>query len=141
MKAIRDIKRKIAQKEDEVRDLRERLFKAEAFLDGLQESLRLFEKSSGVNGGGGLRPNSTVDKVFKMLKQAGAPMHANDLLRAIGKEPTKKNKQSLAGSLGFYVRQGEIFTRPAPNTFGLVEFGEVEVERELRNELPEGFGQ
>jgi hypothetical protein len=64
-------------------------------------------------------------------------MHVTDLLKEMGKDATKSNRTSLSGSLGFYVRQEEIFTRPAPNTFGLREFGDNEADEEL----PEGFGQ
>ena len=137
MKAIKDIRRKIAQKEEEAKRLREQLLKAEAYLEAMQESLKLIERTAGANGGSGLRPNSMVDKARKALQQAGRPMHVAELLGAIGKEVTKNNRTSLSGSLGFYVRQEEIFTRPAPNTFGLKEFEGVESEEQL----PEGFGQ
>lgn len=68
-----------------------------------------------------------------LLKEA-KPLHIDDLLKAIGK--TKEHKASVSGSLGNYVRKNEIFTRPAPNTFGLKEFDESQPEEEP----PEDFG-
>jgi hypothetical protein len=50
----------------------------------------------------------------------------------------KSTRAAVAGSLSAYVRNGEIFTRPAPNTFGLIEFG-GKVETSL-NGPPRGFG-
>ena len=44
------------------------------------------------------------------------------ILRGVGEEETAANRATLSGSLSAYVRKGEVFTRPAPNVFGLVEF-------------------
>ena len=63
-------------------------------------------------------------------------MHVEKLLNAIGKESTKSNKVSLSSSIAHYVREGIIFTRPAPNTFGLKEF-----EKTDHDDLPEDFGK
>ena len=46
---------------------------------------------------------------------------------------------SLASSLAAYVRRGEIFSRPAPNTFGLLELGHLGGEE--AEEPPSGFGK
>ena len=55
---------------------------------------------------------------------------------------TPAAKSSLAGSLAAYVRQNEIFTRVAPNTYGLSELGHdvLELTGEME-EPPEGFGR
>jgi len=132
MKAERDIEKRIKQKEEEVQRLKEELFKAEAYLEAMQESLRLIKKTSSADGNDGIRPGSAVYKARAALRKVGKPLHVESLLRSMGKEVTKKNKVSLSGSLGGYVRQELVFTRPAPNTFGLIEFGE--------EEIPEGFG-
>lgn len=60
-------------------------------------------------------------------------MHVNDILTRIGKAPDKASRVSVAGTLASYVRSGQIFTRPAPNTFGLVEWessGPISVDEE-----------
>ena len=139
MKAERDIERKIRAKEEEAQGLRVRLDRAEAYIEGLKESLRLLHRTVSDNGAGTIRPNSQLDKARKVLRAAGEPMHVSDILSKMGFEPTKMKRVSLSGSLGFYVRQNYIFTRPAPNTFGLMEFGDIP-DRE-GNVVPAGFGK
>lgn len=135
MRAEREIQKRIKQKEEEVGELRQKLVQAQAYLDAMKDSLRLIQKTSGGNGSDSLRPGSLVDKARNAIQEEGKPLHVDKILKLIGKEVTKQNKISLSGSLASYVRQRIIFTRPAPNTFGLIELDET------RDELPEGFGQ
>ena len=67
-------------------------------------------------------PAVTSLRRAKRSKPSGKPLHISDLLVALGKETDHDNRAALSGSLSAYVRKHEIFTRPAPNTFGLVEF-------------------
>ena len=71
-----------------------------------------------------------VPQAREYLLKAGKPMHLSKIVEGIGKEPSKENRLSLGGSLSGYVRKGQIFTRPAPNTFGLVEFGDEDGTKE-----------
>ena len=81
------------------------------------------------------------------LLAARRPLHINDLLISMGRQAEEKEKLSLTGSIGWYVRKGKIFTRPAPNTFGLVELvsagatpkGHAETKEAVS--LPETFGE
>jgi len=136
MNAEKDIEKKIKAKEDEIQSLKEKLYRAEAYLEALQESLRVIKRISGDNGKGVIRPGSLMDKAQKALRRVGKPLYVEELLRAMGKEVNKKNKVSLSGSLGSYVREEHIFTRPAPNTFGLMEF-----QDSREDDVPEGFGR
>ncbi len=70
-----------------------------------------------------LRNGSDMFKVRAILKAIGKPLHIDKIIERLGESPSKTKKQSLVGQLGAYVRREEIFTRPAPNTFGLYEFG------------------
>ncbi|MFH1374318.1 MAG: HTH domain-containing protein [bacterium] len=135
MNVEKDIERKIKQKEEAVQGLRDQLLRAESYLEALKDSLHMVQKKSSVANGDTIRPGSMVHKALTALRNAKKPMHVNELLQHMGKEPTKKNRTSLSGSLGFYVRQEMVFTRPAPNTFGLVEF-----EAPTEEELPDSFG-
>ncbi|MFC1476255.1 hypothetical protein ACFLQW_04570 [Candidatus Zixiibacteriota bacterium] len=138
MKAERDIEKKIRQKEEEVNQLKQQLMQAEAELKGWQGSLRLIQRTTAGNGGGVIRPGSLVYQARSVLLKEGKPMHIKALLAKMGKEITKKNRVSLSGSLGGYVRQNYIFTRPAPNTFGLMQFGEGQENEDI---IPEAFGR
>ena len=68
------------------------------------------------------------------------PVHISDLLQALGKEANRENRASVTSSLAAYVRRGEIFTRPAPNTFGLIELGHHMLD-EPAEEPPPDFGE
>jgi len=135
MRVEQDIARKIKQKEDEVQKLKEDLGKAEAYIEALKESLRLVKKTSDPNSG--IRPGSMMYKARSALRKAGKSLYVDELLKRMGMEVNKKNKVSLSGSLGSYVRQEYIFTRPAPNTFGLIEFDK---STENQDDIPDGFG-
>ena len=138
MRAIKDVRRKLEQKTEEVQRLKHALAKAESYVEAMQETLKILEKeASSDNGGATIRPGSMVDKARNALGQAGKPLHIEELLGHIGKEVNKKNRASLAGSLGTYVREKIVFTRPQPATFGLVEF---EIEDEESSEPPNDFG-
>ncbi len=67
------------------------------------------------------RPDTDVGKSMRAIRSAGHPLYMDDLLTAIGKEVTRENRMSLAGSLGALVRQNKWFYRPQPNTFGLLD--------------------
>jgi len=139
MKAEREIQRRISQKQQEIQELRMGLERAQAYVDALQESLKLFQRSASDDGNTTLRPNSQIDKARQVLLEASKPLHVSEILKRMGKEVTKNNRISLSGSIGLYVRRREVFTRPAPNTFGLIEFEEV--TDVTQTELPDGFGK
>ena len=44
----------------------------------------------------------------------------------MGLKVNRSTTQGLASSIRNYIAKGEIFTKPAPNTYGLIEFGQVE---------------
>jgi hypothetical protein len=69
-----------------------------------------------------LRKGSDAARSRDALRKVHAALHVDDLLREIGKPVEKKSRVSLAGQLSLYVRKGQIFTRPEPNTFGLKEW-------------------
>ena len=81
-----------------------------------------------------------VHKARVAILTTSAPMHINALTEAIGGDSSREGRVSLASSLAAYVRKGEIFTLPAPNTFGLVELGHKTIPDE-DDRPPAGFGQ
>lgn len=139
IKAVRDIERRIKQKQEEVQRLRESLSKAEAYIEAMNESLRLIRRKENISTENGLRPGSMIYNAREILRKEGKPLYIGEILKRLGKEPTKSNRVSLSGSLGSYVRDEHIFTRPAPNTFGLIESG-VKPEVFDEGEVPDDFG-
>jgi hypothetical protein len=91
---------------------------------------------------GALRPGSGMAKVREFILEKGRPGHVTELLEALGRPATREARASLSGSLAAYVRKGEIFTRPSPNTFGLIELGhDNEDDAGPDNEPPVDFGE
>ena len=138
---IRDELQKRAEKKElEIRDLEKQLAAANAYLQALQDSLRLIPREPLAGKGGPeqvLRPGSAVAKARDAILKAGKPLHISELLKSLGRPVDKNSRVSLSGSLSGYAKRGEIFTRPAPNTFGLIELNHTEMPEE---EPPQDFG-
>ena len=132
---------KIKRKEAEIQSLEKKLDAARTYLQALKDIRRAVEQEDdgGKAAGPPLRKGSFVAQAREIILKLGTPVHIDALLNHLGKDGTRENKASLASSLAAYVRRGEIFTRPAPNTFGLVELRHVEVE-DTPDEPPEDFG-
>jgi len=127
----------IDRKLQEIQDLELQLEKAKAYVQGLQDSMRLLPRDS-ADIEQALRPGSTLAKTRELLRQVGKPMHITEILKALNQSTDKKHRISLSGSLSAYVRNNQIFTRPAPNTFGLAEMNKTVDESGV--ELPDDFG-
>jgi hypothetical protein len=145
----KEIERKIERKEKEMRDLEQetaiRLREGAAYVQALEESLKLLPKENSDETAVTLRAGSAIAKARDAISAAGKPLHVTELLQILGKPLNAGSKAGLAGSLAWYVRKGEIFTRPAPNTFGLVQFNVVKEAAESApdfevEEPPEDFG-
>ena len=124
MQIQREIERRIEKKRQEIEELRQQLSTAETYLGALQDTLKLLPKDGDKEIV--LRAGSDLAQARDFIKSKGEPQHVTDILKGINKEVNKPNKISLSGSLGGYVRRGIIFTKPAPNTFGLIEFEKAE---------------
>ena len=142
-----DLEKRIDKERQRIAGLRSEVERAEAFMQGLQEALTMLPKEKEARQGkskvkskakGKLRSGSDIEKVYNLLLQKASPMHLSEILIGIGKEDTKANRMSFAGSLGRYVRNGKIFTRPGPNLFSLKQF--VDAKPKMPLELPREFG-
>lgn len=139
------IEERLRRKESEIQGLEEKLKAGRVYVQALRDVLRLLDKDepsppSLEEPVDALRSGSSVALARDVILRNGGPMHVNDILVAIGKEPSRETQASLIGSISAYVRRGKIFTRPAPNTFGLLELGHAGESRE-EGGPPPGFGQ
>lgn len=117
-----DFLKRIEKKEAEIAELQILIVKAESYIQALQDSIKALPKNDQfTNGTRQLRQGSDLAKARLAILAAGRPLPIEELLVAIGKEATKENRTSLSGSIGSYVRKDTVFTRPQPNTFGLIE--------------------
>lgn len=125
-----DFLRRIQKKQTEIAEM-EREFAAKVqgekrYLQAMYDALKLLPKDGAEADSGRpamLRKGSGTAKAYDALKRYGKPMHVTGIAEAIGKKATRQNTQGLASSMRAYVLKGEIFTKPAPNTYGLVEWG------------------
>ena len=139
------VENRLRRKEQEIVRLEEKIKEARAYAQALRDVLRIMGTGAGSSGDDSanavvLRAGSAVEKARAEILRQRAPVHISDLLEALGKDSTRENRASLTGSLSAYVRRGEIFTRPQPSTFGLLELGQTEKAEEAPTP-PRGFGQ
>ncbi len=145
MGARENLQRLADRKSQEIAELERQIDMARAYLQAIQDSIKALprEISSQPNGEDAtsdLRPGTLLARAREAIQKNGAPMHISALLVAIGIENTKNARVSLVGSLGAYVRKGSVFTRPGPNTFGLVGMRALNLELD-EQVLPEAFGK
>ncbi len=96
---------------------------ARGAISALEEVMKHFPKE---DGGGdparSLRAGGQVHRIYIILKEYGKPMHIKEILEKLGKDTDNKTQQATGSQLNSYVRQGKIFSRDMPNTFGLKEW-------------------
>jgi hypothetical protein len=117
-----EIQKKLDKKEEEKWNLLEQVNTCDISIATLQEVLKMLPREAEPGKERSLRPGTAVALARDAIRKAGKPLHIGELLVALGKPDAKKHRLALSGSLATYVRRGEIFTRPEPNTFGLLEF-------------------
>ena len=125
-----DIQKRIDKKREEIEALKSQIRDANVYVQALEDTLKILPRelavdNEGVQGvmarGIVLRTGSKVYRVRQAIHSAGRPLHLTELISALRLPNKPKERAALAGSLSSYARKGEIFTRPAPNTFGLIE--------------------
>jgi hypothetical protein len=130
----------IDKKQQEIRALEIQLREAAAYIQALQDSMKLLPRDvEGRSEEHLLREGSALAKTRDLLRHSGTPLPISEILKLLGKPQDKKHRISLAGTLSGYARKGRVFTKTAPNTFGLLEFGTSEDSAE-DEELPAEFG-
>ena len=120
------LQEKIRRKEQELAELRLRIAAAEAEIKSTKEILAMIVREGALPNrtGNTLQPTSLAGRAYKFLKKEGHPIHLSSILEGIGKANNLKARRALGSQLSSYFRDKQIFTRPAPNTFGLIEWGE-----------------
>ncbi len=141
MSERKKIEDKLRRKEQEIATFEDKIKDAKVYVKALRDVLKMLATAevSAEEEQPQLKSGSAVAQARDAIMQNGRPLHIDDILSALGKENTRESKSSLTSSLAAYVRREEMFTRPAPNTFGLVELGHETVASPA-NEPPSGFG-
>ena len=131
------LEEKIKKKEQEIIEWETNIREAKAYIQAVNETIKLLprEETKSSTPENLLRPGASAYKALQALKASDEPMHIIALLKAIKMENSKKNRISLGATLSRYSRNGEIFKKTAPNTFGLVE-----KNYQGQDEPPDNFG-
>ena len=136
-----NFQRLIDKKQQEIEQHELQVREAKAYIQALQDSMKFLPREAATASvDHNLRPDSALAKARDAIRAAGTALPIANILKAIGKTQEKKNRVSLAGTLSSYVRTGKVFTKTAPNTFGLLEFGNSQAETTGEDDLPEEFG-
>lgn len=137
------IQKLIDKKQQEIRDLEMRLRESTAYIQALQDSIKLLPREASEEQPE-LRANSALARTRDLIRNSGKPLHISELLKLLGKPTDKKNRVSLSGTLSSYARSGRIFTKTAPNTFSLIELNGTSSDSNFAvdaDELPPTFGK
>lgn len=138
----RKVEGKISAKEKDIQALEEQLAATKAELRGMMEVLKLLPREENtVEAKKQLRPGSLTEKTFKVLAKSGRHMYVDEILAAMKKAQNKKNRSSLASVLSQYSRKQEIFSKSAPNTFGLLEWGNTPPSQAEEKSETDGDGE
>lgn len=145
-----EFQKKIDRKLQEIDGLGLQIREAKAYIQALEDMMRLLprEELSGNHGESSLKPGTAIANAREAIKKMGRPLHITDILVALGRPVDKANRAAIGGSIAAYVRRGEVFTRPAPNTFGLIDADAVNGANPSRivgvggvNQPPPDFGK
>jgi len=83
-----------------------------------------------------IKAKSSVGRARAILRKVGEPLHLDDIFSRINKGRKKVKRSTLVGNLSRYVKMGVVFSRTAPNTFGLLEWQKVAGEKETPKRTP-----
>jgi hypothetical protein len=135
-----DILKRIERKQQEIKELELRIRDSSTYMQALQDALKLVPRNE--EGGApeevSLRVGTDLWKAREAILKAGKPLHITDIAKAIGKPNDKRSRVALVGGIGRYARKNVVFTKTAPNTFGLAEMQPTAVR--TRTEPPDDFG-
>lgn len=146
MTSRKRIEDKISKKEQEIQELEMKIREARAYVQALHDIAKMLPKVGDATmedeeSESSIREGSNVDDARKAISAAGKPLHVVEILKATGKEDNRKNRTGMSGSLAAYVRRNEIFTRPRPNTYGLISMGSVSLASAQHKSVPpDDFG-
>jgi hypothetical protein len=149
-----ELEKKIERKRAEISELESSLKTARTYLQALEDMQRMAARDGGSptrqtpiqpsprQSGSMFRTGSMTQAAYDAIKAAGKPLHVSELLPAIGRAVTRGETSAVSGTLAAYIREGKVFTRTAPNTFGLTEFEAGEpAGAKAAQEPPPGFGK
>lgn len=129
---IDSCKLKIGEIESQIELLRTDRDRLKSYLSGLEDALWLLQADPQIKLPESeiispqtvsvpvIKRGSEIAKIYQFIKEAKKPLHVREIAKLLREEGRQK-ESSLAGNLSTYAKNGKIFKRAAPNTFGLIE--------------------
>lgn len=104
---------------DEILDVAEALLKAQlAAIENLRQDRDSPASKPGKEAN--LERKSQINIVYEVLKEAGRPLHVNDIIELVReRQGISLDRDSLVSAITKKVKRGEVFVRTGRNTFGL----------------------
>jgi hypothetical protein len=118
MNLRKDFEKLIERKKIEIEVAQKAIASAEAYIQAMTDAIKKLPKDDIAPP---VRPGSDVEKVRDAILSAGKPLHISEIIAALGRNDDADSKAKVAGLLGWYTSKGKVFTKTAPNTYGLVE--------------------
>jgi hypothetical protein len=122
------LQREIAKYEEKIKQLHQKMRELELderdhqlHLGGLMSALKIIGKSPSAPKQQDLREGTEVSRVRDIIKEANTPLHINAITEKLG-ETGREKRLSLSGTLNSYAKDGRVFSKAGPNTYGLLEF-------------------
>lgn len=115
---MQTIRALIADKEAEMAHLEAELSAARAYIEALEN--RLKEAETRIDEA----PGDTDDPIVairRVILEAGQPLFIDDIVRGLGRRVSRESREHIRRLVLPWVRRGEIFTRPRPLMYGLLE--------------------
>jgi hypothetical protein len=144
MNLKREFEKLIEKKKTEILEAQKAISSAEAYIQAMLDAIKKLPKDDS-DSAPLVRAGSDVEKVREAILNAGKPLHISEIITALGRQDDADTKAKIAGLLGWYTSKGKVFTKTAPNTYGLVEaappdlppqFGEVGHPEDPQNQEP-----
>lgn len=118
---IQEREHEIAESQEKLRAIEGKIHDSKIYIDALRESLALIDRESKNGFEPELQEGSKVAKARDAIKEAGKPLHINEILTKIGDPIEHSTRASLVTSISRYIKKGAIFRKTDPNTFGLID--------------------
>lgn len=106
-----------AEKQTELVRLEAELAAGRAYLRFINDRIELAEQ----RGGNEPECSDPVIVIRRLIREAGRPLYIDDILRGLDRPLNREGREEIRHLLLSWVRREEIFTRPRPGIFGLVE--------------------
>ena len=120
MNLRREFEKLIEKKRAEIVEAEKSIASADAYIQAMSDAIKKLPKEDAA-AAPLVRAGSDVEKIREAILGAGKALHISEIIQALGRTDDADSKAKIAGLLGWYTSKGKVFTKTAPNTYGLVE--------------------